>query len=109
MPRSLPAPCPLPPAPASPLLAGPAHFRHTGHTTHTAAGLETHGCSNVMALSGRLSRPLNRTGGIGGVRRARAGLGHRGWGGLGIVGPAVFTGAWIVSSLRQTGHAAADI
>jgi hypothetical protein len=27
----------------------------------------------------------------------------------GIAGPAVFTGAWIVSSLRQTGHPAADL
>jgi hypothetical protein len=27
----------------------------------------------------------------------------------GIAGPVVFTGAWIVSSLRQTGHRAADI
>jgi hypothetical protein len=27
----------------------------------------------------------------------------------GIAGPAVFTGAWIVSSLRQTGHPAAEI
>ncbi len=29
--------------------------------------------------------------------------------GAGIAGPAAFTGAWIVSSLRQTGHAAAEI
>jgi hypothetical membrane protein len=27
----------------------------------------------------------------------------------GIVGPAVFTGAWIISSLRQTGYPAADL
>jgi len=27
----------------------------------------------------------------------------------GIAGPVVFTGAWVVSSLRQTGHRAADI
>ena len=27
----------------------------------------------------------------------------------GIAGPAVFTTAWIVSSLRQTGHSAADL
>jgi hypothetical protein len=27
----------------------------------------------------------------------------------GIAGPVIFTGAWIVSSLRQTGHRAADI
>ncbi|HEX6528030.1 MAG TPA: DUF998 domain-containing protein [Streptosporangiaceae bacterium] len=27
----------------------------------------------------------------------------------GVVGPAVFTGAWVISSLRQTGYAPADI
>ena len=27
----------------------------------------------------------------------------------GVAGPAVFTGAWIVSSLRQTGHGAAEV
>jgi hypothetical protein len=30
-------------------------------------------------------------------------------GAAGIAGPAVFTSAWIVSSLRQTGHSAADL
>jgi hypothetical protein len=33
----------------------------------------------------------------------------RGGAAAGIAGPAVFTGAWIVSSLRQTGHPAADL
>jgi hypothetical protein len=33
----------------------------------------------------------------------------RAGGAAGIAGPAVFTSAWIVSSLRQTGHSAADL
>ena len=27
----------------------------------------------------------------------------------GVAGPAVFTGAWVVSSLRQAGHGATDV
>ncbi len=33
----------------------------------------------------------------------------RGGAAAGVAGPVVFTGAWIVSSLRQTGHPAADL
>jgi len=39
-------------------------------------------------------------------RRKRINLGKRA---AGIAGPAVFTGAWIAGSLRQTGHPAAEI
>jgi hypothetical protein len=42
-----------------------------------------------------------RVGAVGAAARAGAVAG--------IVGPAVFTGAWIVSSLRQTGHPALEL
>jgi len=37
------------------------------------------------------------------------GMAARAGAAAGIAGPALFTGAWLVSSLRQTGHPAADI
>jgi hypothetical protein len=45
-----------------------------------------------------------------GFRRTATSIAFRGIGAAaGVVGPAVFTAAWIVSSLRQAGHAPADI
>jgi Protein of unknown function (DUF998) len=53
-------------------------------------------------LGVRVGRPAAHTGVVTGIV-ARAGAP------AGIAGPALFTGAWLVSSLRQTGYPAADI
>jgi Protein of unknown function (DUF998) len=56
-----------------------------------------------------LARIAGALAGEGGARTGGGGTLARAGGAAGVAGPGVFTGAWVVSSLRQTGYGAAEV